>query len=69
MQHTAACSGLRPVAKALGAAVGLTYRRGMGWLARWLSSWTIRYICGNCCGSAGTARIALMASLSEFQYV
>jgi len=33
---TAACSGLRPVAKALGEAVGMTYSAGMGRPARWV---------------------------------
>ena len=34
MQQTAALRGLRPVAKALGASVGETYSRGIGWRAR-----------------------------------
>ena len=39
--QTAAFCGLRPVAKALGCMVGLTYRRGMGCFACAASSPTI----------------------------
>lgn len=40
--HTAACRGLRPVANAFGAFVGLTYSLGIGWCAVVASSRTIR---------------------------
>ncbi len=39
---TAAFRGLRPVAKAFGAACGHRYTFGIGRPARWLSSWTVR---------------------------
>ena len=67
VQHTAALSGLRPVANALGLMVGAMYSRGMGCSARRESSSTIRYMAGACCGLTGTARMDRMASLSEFQ--
>ncbi len=67
VQHTAAFSGLRPVAKAFGAIVGETYRRGIGLPALVLSSRTIRYIAGACCSVTGTAFMLRMASLSLFQ--
>ena len=67
VQHTAAFSGLRPVAKALGLMVGAMYSRGMGCPAFWDSSCTIRYMAGACCGVTGTARMERIASLSEFQ--
>ena len=46
VQQTAAWLGLRPVAKALGACVGLTYSAGMGLPAAVESSRTMRYIAG-----------------------
>jgi hypothetical protein len=67
VQHTAALRGLRPVAKALGAAVGDTYRRGMGWRADVDSSRTIRYIAGCSISETGRACMARIAILSEFQ--
>ena len=42
VQHTAALRGLRPVANALGASVGDTYSRGIGWPAAVESSCTTR---------------------------
>ena len=69
VQHTAACSGLRPVAKALGLMVGATYSRGMGWPALVDSSRTTAYITGCCSGVTSMAPIERTASLSEFQYV
>ncbi|SIM24902.1 Uncharacterised protein [Mycobacteroides abscessus subsp. abscessus] len=68
VQHTAACSGLRPVAKALGERVGAMYSRGMGLSARVDSSWTIRYMAGASCGVTGRAFMERMAILSLFQY-
>ena len=65
--QTAALRGLRPVANALGAAVGETYRRGIGWRACVDRSRTIRYIAGCSASLTGRARIARRASLSEFQ--
>ena len=62
---TAACWGLRPVAKALGCGLGETYRRGMGmpaWSARPLTIW---YSSGNWASVTGTALAARMAILSE----
>ncbi len=67
MQHTAEFCGLRPVANALGACVGDTNSRGMGWSATADSSRTIRYMAGCSDSVTGRARIALIASLSEFQ--
>lgn len=68
MAQTAAWRGLRPVANALGAAVGLTYRRGIGWRAVRDSSRTIRYMTG-CSGSLiGRACMARNAILSELKY-
>ena len=67
VQHTAAFFGLRPVAKALGAAVGEMYRRGIGCRAAVESSRTIRYIAGCSISLTGRAFIARIAILSEFQ--
>ena len=44
---TAAFSGLRPVAKALGCGLGVTYRRGLGSLARAANSSTTAWYSGN----------------------
>ena len=54
-------------ANAFGAAVGETYRRGIGWRAAVESSRTIRYMVGCSISDTGRARIARMAILSEFQ--
>ena len=67
VQQTAACRGLRPVAKALGAAVGDTYSRGIGCRALVASSRTIRYIAGCSASLTGRARIERSASLSELK--
>src|SRR5262249_52142580 len=67
--QTAALRGLRPVAKALGWAVGEMYRRGMGWLALADSSRTMAYSWGDCASVIGCARIERNASLSEKKYV
>ena len=64
---TAACSGLRPVAKAFGCGSGLMYSFGIGMSARWQRSVMIRWYSGYRAGSAGTAWAARMASLSDFQ--
>jgi hypothetical protein len=64
VQHTAALRGLRPVAKAFGAAVSLMYSRGIGWRAVVASSRTMRYITGACISLTGWACIARSASLS-----
>lgn len=58
---------VRPVAKALGAIVGDTYSRGTGCCATADSSRTMRYIAGCSASVTGWARIARIASLSEFQ--
>ena len=68
VQHTAALAGFRPVAKALGARVGETYRRGIGWSARADSSRTMRCIAGCSSSVTGRARMARIAILSLFQY-
>ncbi|MCY1462952.1 hypothetical protein D9M71_807820 [compost metagenome] len=67
MQQTAAFSGLRPVAKALGALVGETNRRGMGCWAVIESSRTMRYMAGWSASVTGYACIERIASLSLFQ--
>ena len=68
VQHTAALRGLRPVAKAFGAAVSLMYSRGIGWRAVVASSRTILYIAGACISLTGWACIAFSASLSLLKY-
>ena len=68
MQQTAALRGLRPVANAFGAWVGLTYSLGIGWRADVASSRTIRYIAGCSACDTGRACIARRASLSELKY-
>ena len=55
VQQTAAFSGLRPVANALGASVGDTYSAGIGWPAAVESSCTTRYMTGCWCESTGYA--------------
>jgi hypothetical protein len=67
VQHTAACWGSRPVAKAFGVCVGATQMLGIGWPARWESSPTIRYSSGCSCAVTGYACIWRRAILSEFQ--
>ena len=67
VQQTAAFSGLRPVAKALGAWVGEMYSRGIGLPAAVDSSRTMRYITGASASLTGCACMARIASLSEFQ--
>ena len=64
---TAAFSGLRPVANALGCCVGLTYNRGIGCPALSDNSRTIAYNCGACCSVIGLAFIDRSASLSELK--
>ena len=66
--HTAAFCGLRPVAKAFGCGVGLTYSRGIGWLADADSSRTIAYSWGASCSVTGRAPIERSAILSEKKY-
>ncbi len=65
--QTAALRGLRPVAKALGAMVGETNRRGIGCWARVESSRTMRYIAGCSASLTGRACMARIAILSLFQ--
>ena len=65
--HTAACRGLRPVANALGCAVGETYSRGIGWRAEVASSRTMRYIAGCSASLTGRAPIERSAILSELK--
>jgi len=62
---TAAFSGLRPVANALGCGLGETYSRGMGMPARSARPRTIWYSSGNSASVTGTAPAARMAILSE----
>ena len=57
---TAACRGLRPVANALGCGVGLTYSRGIGWLAACDSSRTIWYSAGNSASLTGRRALRLL---------
>ena len=64
---TAACSGLRPVAKALGCISGDTYSRGIGIPARSERSRMTAKYSGMRASSAGTARAARMARVSLFQ--
>ena len=61
MQQIAARRGLRPVAKALGAAVGDTYSRGTGSRLARDSSRTRRYIVGCCASLTGYARMTRRA--------
>ena len=65
---TAAWSGLRPVAKALGWRSGVTYSFGIGRSASAVSSRTMRYSSGISASVTGCARAALMAMVSENQY-
>src|SRR5690606_15222644 len=67
VQQTAEFRGLRPVANAFGADVGLTYSRGIGCRADVANSRTIRYIAGCSASDTGRARIARSASLSELK--
>lgn len=67
MAQTAALRGLRPVAKALGASVGLTWSRGIGCPASAARSCTIRYITGCSSSVTGRARMARNAILSELK--
>ena len=67
VQQTAAWRGLRPVANALGADVGETYSRGIGWRAAVASSRTIAYIAGCSASLTGRARIERSAILSELK--
>ena len=64
---TAAWSGLRPVAKALGVGLSTTYTRGLGMPARWASMATMA--CRSRASFSDTSRAPFMrrASLSEFQ--
>lgn len=64
VQQTAACCGSRPVAKALGEAVGEMYSRGIGFRLSVASSRTIRYITGAWCSPTCWACIARSTSLS-----
>jgi hypothetical protein len=64
VQQTAACCGSRPVAKALGAAVGLRNIRGIGICIFVESSSTMAYISGACSRVTGCAPIDRRASLS-----
>ena len=64
---TAACSGLRPVAKAFGWSDGIRYSRGTGSRARAARSCTVASSHGIVPGSTGRARLALSASRSENQ--
>ena len=68
LTHTAACSGLRPVANAFGWGFGATYRRGIGMLARCARSRTVAKYWGYSCSDTSWARAAVMASLSLNQY-
>ena len=65
---TAACLGLRPVAKALGWGLGLTYSLGIGISALEVSSSMMAWYWGSCAEVTGTARAEAMASLSLNQY-
>jgi hypothetical protein len=66
--QTAAVRGLRPVANALGAIVGDTYSRGIGWRACVDSSRTMRYSPGASASLTGRARMERRASLSLLKY-
>ena len=68
VQHTAACWGSRPVAKAFGASAWEMYSRGIGWRACVDSSRTTRYMTGCSTSLTGWACIDRSASLSLFQY-
>ncbi len=63
---TAACCGLRPVAKALGDASGITYTLGIGSDARRASS-AVSW-CSGCSGPTSLARYIRRTILSENQY-
>src|SRR5574343_1651043 len=65
---TAACSGLRPVAKALGCSSWMTYTRGIGMLARCASSATMPYNSGALWASTSWALYMRNTIWSEFQY-
>ncbi len=68
MAQTAAWRGLRPVANAFGASVGLMYRRGIGWCAACASSRTARYMAGASASVTGRACMARKAIVSERKY-
>ncbi len=62
---TAACRGLRPVAKAFGCGLGETYSRGIGMPARVARFRTMLYSSGNWASVTGRAPEARSAILSE----
>ena len=64
---TAACSGLRPVAKALGVSVGIRYTGGIGIWARVASRRTIAYRRGASASEIGLAPYMASTILSETQ--
>lgn len=64
---TTACSGLRPVAKALGAASGTTQMRGLGMPAFRASSSTMLCRAGASSGASSRARYMDSTILSEYQ--
>ena len=68
MTATAACLGLRPVAKAFGTSVGMTATRGFGRSAVAQSRSTIACSSGACSGVTTLAPEAASASLSEVKY-
>ncbi len=61
---TAACCGLRPVAKAFGVSVGMRYSGGAGIPARLASFSTISYSQGASARASGRAPLERSASLS-----
>ena len=65
MTAIAACFGLRPVANALGAGSSTTYRRGFGSPAAMQSPSTRLWYRAYSGPSAGLARLAASAILSE----
>ena len=65
---TTACSGLRPVAKALGWGESMRYTRGFGMPARRAISPTAWCRSGASASDTGTAPAAFTASTSLFQY-
>ena len=68
VQQTAALRGLRPVANALGAAVGDTYSAGIGAGAAVESSRTIRYSPGASTSLTGRARMERSAIVALLKY-
>ena len=62
---SAACCGVRPVAKALGCSPGVTYSRGIGMPARAASSRAVACTRGESASSSGCARLRRSAMRSE----